>query len=85
MTSGIFDQVLIDSIIVNRQERDRSELTDIDELAKSIADNGLIHPLIITRENVLITGERRLTAIKQLGWTLVSVQYVEDLTVKELK
>jgi len=85
MTSGIFAQVLIDSIIVDRQERDRSELTDIDELANSISLNGLIHPLIITRENVLITGERRLTAVKQLGWTLVSVQYVEDLTVHELK
>lgn len=85
MTSGIFDQVLVDSIIVNRQDRDRSELTDIDELATSIRLNGLIHPLIITRENVLITGERRLTAVKQLGWTLVSIQYVEDLTVYELK
>lgn len=79
MTSGRFLTIPIDSIIVNRSERQRKVLTDIDELAESIHRLGLIHPLVVDQDNVLVAGERRLTACRQLGWTSISVQHVEDL------
>src|SRR5215831_17807639 len=52
MTSGQFHSVLLDSIIINREERHRSVLTGIDELALSIKNRSLIHPPVITREHV---------------------------------
>ena len=42
--------------------------TDVSSLSKSILDNGLLEPLVITREGNLLSGHRRLEAIKSLGW-----------------
>lgn len=84
MTSGQFHSVSTSSIQVLREERQRKELRNIDELAESIHRIGLIHPLVVTRDLVLVAGERRLTAIRTLGWTSVSVQYVDDLPEADL-
>lgn len=85
MTSGTFRTVPISSIIVNRAERQRRELTNIEELAKSIADVGLIHPPVIRRDGTLVVGERRLTAMQLLGWTDVPVQFIDELNELELQ
>lgn len=85
MTSGNFHIVDPKSIWVDRATRQRKELTDIEELADSIARAGLIHPPVIRRNGELIVGERRWTAIKSLGWTSMPVQYIEDLDPHELR
>lgn len=85
MTSGNFTTVLVDSITVVRDERQRRELNGIEELAQSISRTGLIHPPVITKDNILIAGERRLTAVKSLGWTSIPVQYAEDLDPLQLQ
>lgn len=85
MTSGTFRSHDVAAIIVERSERQRRELCNIDELAESIQRIGLINPLVITQDSVLVAGERRLTAIRQLGWTHVPVQFVEDLSDYELQ
>ena len=64
----------ISSIIVG--ERHRKDFGDIDALAKSIAEIGLLHPVVITSNNELIAGARRLAACKQLGWKKVPVTVV---------
>ncbi len=46
----------------------RKELGDIQDLAEDMKQNGLIHPVVITEDGILITGERRLEAAKLLGW-----------------
>lgn len=79
MTSGAFVSILISSIIVNRAERQRRELPNINILADSIKRLGLIHPVVITRENNLVAGERRLEACRQLGWTHINCQYLDEL------
>lgn len=79
MTSGQFETVLVDSIIVLRDERQRRELRHIEELAESIHRLGLIHPIVVDENNVLVAGERRLTAVKMLGWSSVTVQRAADL------
>lgn len=84
MTSGTFEHVSPDFIFVNREARQRRELNDIESLAKSIADNGLIHPPVIRRSGELIVGERRWTAIKTLGWTSMPIQWVDELSEIEL-
>ncbi|UAL30418.1 ParB N-terminal domain-containing protein [Nocardioides rotundus] len=61
----------VESIHVGR--RHRTDLGDIDALAASIARDGLLQPITITLDNVLVCGARRLAAIKQLGWRTVNV------------
>lgn len=85
MTSGRFESVPISSIIINRDERQRRALPEIPELAESIAARGLIHPIVIDQDYVLIAGERRLTACKLLGWTAITAQFAEDLSPYELQ
>lgn len=74
MPSGVFATLPVDKIVVLREDRQRKELVDIDVLADSIKRLGLINPITVDDENVLIAGERRLTAVKSLGWTHIPVQ-----------
>lgn len=61
----------IESIIVGR--RHRSEYGDIDELAQSITRDGLLQPITVTPEGVLVCGARRLEALKRLGEKTIKV------------
>ena len=61
----------VDSITVGK--RHRSDLGDIATLATSIDRDGLLQPVTITIEGVLVCGARRLAAIKKLGWRTVNV------------
>ncbi|WBL19660.1 ParB N-terminal domain-containing protein [Citricoccus sp. NR2] len=61
----------VDSIRVGR--RHRTAFGDIDELAASIERDGLLQPITITPDGVLVCGARRLAAIKKLGWRKVNV------------
>lgn len=85
MTSGHFRNIDIASIVVDRAERQRQDLGDIEELAESIRRIGLINPIVVTSEGILVAGERRYTAMRLLGWTHVPAQYVEDLSDYELQ
>lgn len=74
MTTGIFATLPIDRVVVLREGRQRKELVDIEILAESIGRLGLINPITVDENNVLIAGERRLTAAKSLGWTHIPAQ-----------
>jgi hypothetical protein len=52
MTSGEFHSIEINSITINRKERQRQQLKEaqLEDLAGSIEDLGLIHPIVVTRE-----------------------------------
>lgn len=56
----------VESITVGH--RHREDLGDIDALAASIDQFGLLQPITLTPEGVLVCGRRRLAAIKKLGW-----------------
>jgi site-specific DNA-methyltransferase (adenine-specific) len=47
--------------------RIRKEYGDLESLASSINRHGQLQPIVITDENILIAGERRLEALKLLG------------------
>lgn len=57
-------------------KRHRRDLGDVDGLAASIAELGLLHPVVVTPDNKLIAGARRLQACKALGWPDVPVHVV---------
>ena len=52
-------------------------LSDIDDLASSIQEVGLLQPLVIDEKNRVISGNRRLVAIQQLGIKTVEVEKVK--------
>ena len=53
--------------------RHRKDMGDLDALISSIERDGLLQPITITPDGVLVCGARRLAAIKQLGWDTVKV------------
>jgi ParB family chromosome partitioning protein len=61
----------IDSIVVG--VRHRTDLGDIDALAQSIEEVGLLQPVTITPAGVLVCGLRRLEAARRLGWPTLRV------------
>lgn len=59
--------------------------TDVTELEKSIMTLGLIAPLVISTDNVILAGARRFQALLNLGHTSAPVMVVDNTPlVKEL-
>ena len=56
----------IDSIVVGI--RHRKDPGDLNPLMESIERIGLLQPITITPEGVLVCGWRRLEAVRRLGW-----------------
>ena len=61
----------IDSITVGI--RHRKQAGDIAALARSIEEVGLLQPITVTPDGVLVCGWRRLEAVRRLGWTTLKV------------
>lgn len=73
----------IDSIVVGN--RRRTDMGDLDELANSIAEIGLIQPIVIDESFNLIAGGRRYFACKDvLKWTSIQV-VLKETQGSELK
>lgn len=64
------------------ENRFRKDLGNIKTLAKSISDIGLLHPIVVDKNNNLIAGRRRLNACDSLGWEKIPVHIV---SLKDLK
>jgi|GEM_PF-3657056 len=60
--------VKISEIKINERNR-RYSPAQAKELSESISEIGLLHPIIIDKDNMLIAGLHRLEAAKLLGWT----------------
>jgi N6-adenosine-specific RNA methylase IME4/ParB-like chromosome segregation protein Spo0J len=64
-------------------ERHRRDLGDVGALARSIAEVGLLHPIVINGDRTLIAGERRVAACRALGWREIAATVVNlDETVR---
>lgn len=57
------------STITVKQGRRAIDSAKVRELANSMSEIGLINPITVTPDKVLITGAHRLEAAKLLGWT----------------
>jgi ParB family chromosome partitioning protein len=74
-----FHTALIDS-----EGRHRKEVGDLDALAKSIADVGLLQPIVVIKKRRsgsyrLVAGERRLRAVALLGLKTIPTHVVSNL------
>jgi ParB family chromosome partitioning protein len=61
----------IDSIVIG--VRHRIDLGDLGPLMKSIQRVGLLQPITITPDGLLVCGRRRLEAVRRMGWRTLRV------------
>ena len=67
--------MLIEIEKIKIKDRIRKDFGNIQELADDIKENGLINPPVITPDTYeLITGERRIRAMKLLGYEQIEVR-----------
>lgn len=65
------------------KKRVRKDLGNLEDLKESLKLYGLMNPITINKRFELIAGERRLQAAKQLGWTNINVNVIDNLTEVE--
>ncbi len=68
--------ISIDDIKVKK--RIRKDLGDLEALKDSLKRYGLMNPITLNSRYELIAGQRRLEAAKQLGWTTIQVNILEN-------
>lgn len=77
----MIDSIHPDGILIG--ERDREDFGDLSDLKASIQAVGLLHPIVVTMNNDLVAGGRRLAAVKELGWDEVPITIVDWFTVEQ--
>jgi len=60
------------------RKRIRKEMGDLGALAESLKRYGQISPIVISKRNNLIAGQRRLEAAKLLGWRTINAVISES-------
>ena len=84
MLTNRYRRVPCTDVIVKRDSRQRTTL-DLTDLLPSIKARGVIQPIVITDEMVLIVGERRLAASIKLGLPDIPARFASELDPIELQ
>lgn len=84
MLTNRYRRVPCAEIIVQRDHRQRTSLP-LDDLLPSIKARGVIQPIVITDDMVLICGERRLAASIKLGLPDIPARFASELDPIELQ
>jgi hypothetical protein len=66
-------------------ERRRVKMGSIAALAKSMDTYGLIHPIVVRDDGMLVAGGRRLEAAKKLGWKSIPATPISKLSDEQLR
>lgn len=70
--------------LIEIRDRHRRDMGDLAALADSIRVQGLLQPIGVTDDNVLVFGERRLRACRDiLGWSEIDVRIVNVTSLVE--
>jgi ParB family chromosome partitioning protein len=57
-------------------DRPRKDMGDLAELVASMERVGMLHPVVVTKEGILVAGQRRIEAAKILKWPEVPVTVI---------
>ena len=68
---------------MNIDTRFRQNLGDLKPLIESIKRHGLLHPIVLSEDNQLICGRRRLVAYMQLKLAEIEVTYTSSKDLRE--
>lgn len=80
-----YKRIPCDQIIIRRDERQRRDLAITEEFKNSIRTRGVLNPIIVTRDLVLVAGERRLTASIELSLPDIPCRFLDTLDQIELQ
>lgn len=75
---GVTPGIRIEHVVVGT--RARRDLGDLTELTASIERVGLLEPIVLDRDNVLIAGRRRLECCRNLAWEAIPYTVAENIT-----
>jgi len=85
LTKEIFHSKSILDIATIKIPEGRKLRGSLDSMKESISTLGLLNPITVSHDNVLIAGYHRLMACKELGWERIEAQiFREDDITKEL-
>ena len=76
-------KIPISDINMNIKTRFRQNLGDLKPLIESIKRHGLLHPIVLSEDNQLICGRRRLAAYMQLKLPEIEVTYTSSKDLRE--
>ena len=71
--------------VIPYENNPRKNDNAVDYVANSIKEFGFKVPIIIDKENVIVTGHTRLKAAEKLGLEKVPCIYADDLTEEQIK
>lgn len=63
---------------IKAKNRIRQDLGDIHQLMESLRDHGLLNPVVITEDFILVAGQRRLEAARRLGWQAIQCRVISS-------
>ena len=69
--------MMIDKIVPHPKNSEIYNLSNIDDLSNSISEMGLLEKIVIDQKNQIISGHRRLEAVKKLGWRKIDVEKIK--------
>jgi ParB family chromosome partitioning protein len=75
-------RVRVDEIKIESNFR---KIFDIYDLKVSMEERGLIEPIVITQNMVLVAGERRLRAAKELNWEFIEAHMRDYSSEQDIK
>lgn len=68
---------------IKLRNRIRRQVGDLSALKQSMRRHGLLQPVLIDPDNVLIAGFRRLEAAQELGWESIEARMLDVADRKE--
>ena len=71
--------------VIPYENNPRNNDEAVEYVANSIKEFGFKVPIIVDKDNVIVTGHTRLKAAQQLGLKEVPVIYADDLTEEQIK
>ncbi|MDA3799513.1 MAG: ParB N-terminal domain-containing protein [Kiritimatiellae bacterium] len=75
-------KVSISDITVS--DRVRKDMGDLTPLMDSLDKHGLISPVVVNEDLVLVAGHRRLQSAKKLGWSEIEVIITHKISEEDL-
>ncbi len=78
-------KMMIDKIVPHPKNSEIYNLSNIEDLSNSISEMGLLEKIVIDQKNQIISGHRRLEAVKRLGWRKIDVEKIKVSESDEIK
>ena len=77
------ESVAVSSLVLDPSNARKHDQKNLDAIKGSLAKFGQRIPLVVGRNNVVLSGNGRLKAAQALGWKTIEITRAEDLTATE--